>query len=164
MKLDEVTSELLAKAVRIYLDHAYPEDEPGEAVGERADIPAGRRGAELLGDDRFERVPPEADVAGAERFNLRLGNVGYPHMKLGIDRVGKTDEFVLVVDTHDKQLAAVVQAGEQAQFRELLERNRRLQEAIERAWTEAGLPTFTSYLRGRLSGMRSGGNGSRPTQ
>jgi hypothetical protein len=35
----------------------------------------------------------------------------------------------------------------------LLERNDAAKRAIERAWTEAGLPTFENYLRGRLAGL-----------
>ncbi len=151
MKLENVTSELLGEAVAVYLRIAYPEGGLSEAVRERAGLPAGARGAELLGEARFERVPSEAAVEDADRFNLRLGNARYPHMKLGIDRVSKTDEYVLVVDCHDKHFAALVRDGEQSRYCELLDFNRRVQHEVEQAWTEAGLPTFERYLRGRLA-------------
>jgi len=153
LKLAEITSELLAQAVTIYLPVAYPGGGWSQVVGERARLPAGRRGAELLADERFERVPPQAPLEQAARFNLRLGNAVYPNMKLGLDRVSQTDEFVLVVDTHDKLLASAIQEGEREKYRALLEHNRRVQEEVERAWTAAGLPTFERYLRCRMTQM-----------
>jgi len=151
--LEEITSELLSRAVELYLAVAYADGEPSEAVRGRAEWPEGLRGADLLGDERFERVPPDAPVHEAERINLRLGNARYPHMKLGIDRVSHSAQYVLVVDTHDKHFAAMVQDSERSQYRDLLNYNARVQQHIERAWTEAGLPTFERYLRSRLTDL-----------
>lgn len=155
--LSEVTSELLSRAVAIYLEIAYPGSPPSEAVRERAALPDSKAGAELLSEERFERVPADAAPENAMRFNLRLGNARYPHMKLGIDRVSNSESFVLVVDTHDRHVAAMVQDGEREAYQALLAHNTGVQERIEQAWTEAGLPTFEQYLRGRLSGLRKGG-------
>lgn len=160
MTLNQVTSKLLRQAIELYLDRAYPDGAPSEAVRQRAQLPEGRAGADLLSDPRWERVPGAADAEAAARFNLRLGNNRYPHMKLGVDRVSGSDQFVLVVDTHDKHFAQMVQAGEQAEYRELLEHNARVQHEIERAWTAAGLPTFERFLRSRLTDM-AGGRGGR---
>jgi len=151
--LEEITSELLSTAVAAYLSIAYGDGEPSEAVRLRADLPGGLRGADLLADERFERVPPDVPVDQAERINLRLGNDRYPHMKLGIDRVSNSSRYVLVVDTHDKHFAAMVQDGERSQYRDLLAHNARVQQQIERAWTEAELPTFERYLRSRLKDL-----------
>ncbi|HOI56738.1 MAG TPA: hypothetical protein PLP01_15920 [Phycisphaerae bacterium] len=159
MKLDDITSELLSRAVATYLKTAYPHGEPSEAVRRQADLPPGRRGRELLDDERFERIAGGSDPAAVQRFNLRLGNESYPHMKLGVDRVSGTDDFVLVVDTHDKHFAMMVQQNEQDRYKELLQRNDATKQAIERAWTEAGLPTFENYLRGRLAGLSRRANG-----
>jgi hypothetical protein len=154
VKLDDITSELLSRAIDTYLKTAYPHGEPSEAVRRQADLPPGRRGRDLLDDQRFERIVGDgADPASVQRFNLRLGNESYPHMKLGVDRVCGTDDFVLVVDTHDKHFAMMVQQSEQERYKELLRHNDSVKQAIERAWTEAGLPTFENYLRGRLSGL-----------
>jgi len=187
LKLDELTSEALGRAIEIYLRLAYAGGEPSEVVRGRAAIPAGRRGKELVDDPRFEKVPVrteveslnpspgpaghplprergeeeatpspyplpsrERDEEAAERYNLRLGNAGYLNMKLGVCRVAATEDYVLRVDTHDRQFAAMVQERENAEYRALLERNRRLQNEIERAWSEAGLPTFERYLREQL--------------
>ena len=153
MKLDEVTSELLSRAVAVYLDAAYPDGGVSDTVRERARLPEGVAGADFLADERFERVPADVPVTEALRFNLRLGNARYLHMKLGIDRVSDSDRYVLVVDTHDRHFAQMVQTGERAEYRELLDYNQRLREAIEKAWTAEGLPTFERYLRTRLSGL-----------
>jgi hypothetical protein len=73
-------------------------------------------------------------------------------MKLGLDRVPETEDWVLVADSHDRQLMAVVQAHERAALEALLQHNADLKMRIERRWTEAGLPTFERFIRGRLSG------------
>jgi len=151
--LEEITSELLSRAVSLYLAVAYADGEPSEAARHRAELPEGRRGADLLGDERFERVPPDVPVGKAERINLRLGNARYPHMKLGVSRVSNSSQYVLVVDAHDKHFAAMVQEGERSQYRDLLNYNARVQQQIERAWTEAGLPTGERYLRSRLTDL-----------
>ena len=38
----------------------------------------------------------------------------------------------------------------------LLEHNRQVREAIEKAWNAAGMPTFESYLRSHLDRLRGG--------
>ena len=165
MTLDEVTSDILSRAIGIYLRIAYGDGGYSDAVRDRAALPEGRSGDRLLADPRFERVPTDAEVARADRFNLRLGNAGYPHMKLGVDRAGESEQFVLVVDTHDRHVAAMVQEGEREAYQALLDANRRISQEIERAWTEAGLPTFERYLRGRLAASRGGAapeGGERP--
>jgi len=156
VKLEELTSELLAQAIGIYLQRAYPDGPAPEVVRGRAEIPPGLRGAALFADERYERVPPKTAVEQATRFNLRLGNAMYPNMKLGVDRVGGSAEFVLVVDTHDKLFASVIQESEREKYRALLDHNRRLQEEIQRAWSAAGLPTFELYLRAQMAGLARG--------
>ncbi len=157
MRLSDITTELLQVAIGLYLERAYQNsDQIPESVRQRAELPPGLAGPALLELDIFERVPADAAPEEAQRFNLRLGNAGYLHMKLGIDRVSGTDEFVLVVDTHDKHFAALVQGGEQDQYRALVDRNAGVKQAIESAWAEADLPTFQGYLRQRLKSMKDG--------
>lgn len=157
MKLDEVTSELLSRAIDIYLAIAYPQGGYSDSVVERARLGQGLRGQPLLGDPRFERLPADVTVAAAQRFNLRLGNALYLHMKLGIDRVSESDQYVLVVDTHDKHFSEMVQEKEREMYRDLLTHNQRVHDEIEKAWGAAGLPTFERYLRSRLEGLRGRG-------
>lgn len=166
MHLADITGKMLQQAIDIYLQRAY--ENPGQipdSVRQRvAAIQVERQGAELMEQEVFERLPAGSAAGEASRFNLRLGNVGYLHMKLGIDRVSGTDEFVFVVDTHDKHFAALVQGGEQDQYKALVDRNAGVKEAIETAWTAAGLPTFQGYLRQRLEAMKNGRHDRRSNQ
>jgi len=157
VKLDDFDSKILSRAIKVYLASAYPSGQVSEAVRERADLASSPDGVALLSDQRFERVPAEATVRKAMRFNLRLGNDRYPHMKLGIDRVSGSEDFVLMVDTHDKHFAKMVQQKELAEYRALLDHNDALKQSIERAWTEAGLPTFENYLRSHLADLQRPG-------
>jgi len=151
VRLDDFDSEILLRAIEVYLASAYPSGEISEAMRRRASMAWSPGGVALLADERFERVPADAAVQEAMRFNLRLGNERYPHMKLGIDRVSGSEHFVLMVDTHDKHFAKMVQQAEQADYKALLDHNDALKRSIERAWTEAGLPTFENYLRHYLA-------------
>jgi hypothetical protein len=72
-------------------------------------------------------------------------------MKLGADRIPDSQEWVLAVDCHDRQLLTVVSESERATLEALLRRNNELKTRIERRWTEAGLPTFERYIRSRLA-------------
>jgi hypothetical protein len=150
LRLDELTSETLARAVAIYLARAYPEGGMPEAVAARARVPGDLAGEALVERMPFERVPPEAGPRAAQRLNLRLGNSAYAHMKLGLDRVSETDQWIFTVDTHDKHFAALVQSSEQEQYRQLRAWNERVKSEVESAWAAAGLPTFEQYLRGYL--------------
>jgi hypothetical protein len=160
LNLTDITSEMLRQAIGIYLERAYesPGQIPDSVRGRAASaVSSGLSGPALLALEVFERVPSEAPVEQANRLNLRLGNVGYLHMKLGLDRVTGTDDFVLVVDTHDRHFAALVQGTEQDQYKALVDRNAGVKEAIETAWHEAGLPTFQGYLREKLKSMKERG-------
>ncbi len=157
VKLDDLSSEMLSRAVEVYLASAYPSGEVSEVVRRHASVASSPGGLALLAEERFERVPAEAEVQEAMRFNLRLGNERYPHMKLGIDRVSGSEHFVLMVDTHDKHFAKMVQQTEQAEYKALLDHNVALKRLIERAWTDAGLPTFENYLRGHLAELHRPG-------
>jgi hypothetical protein len=151
MTLREMTRAVLAEAVRVYLDEAYGASPLPPAVRARLVWPAGD-GLEALAEaEVFERTPDDVPVAECDRVRLRLGNREYPHMKLGADRIPDSQEWVLAVDCHDRQLLTVVSESERATLEALLRRNNELKTRIERRWTEAGLPTFERYIRSRLA-------------
>jgi len=143
---------MLEEAVRLYLAEAYAGSSPPLEVRARLEWPSADSLEALLAAPMFERSPADAPPAECQRIRLRLGNRAYPHMKLGLDRVPETEDWVLVADSHDRQLMAVVQAHERAALETLLQHNADLKMRIERRWTEAGLPTFERFIRGRLSG------------
>lgn len=157
MRLDELSRERLSEAVRLYLDEAYGGAEPPPVVRGRLAWPEGATAADAASGEVFERTPPDAAPAECQRLRLRLGNRIYPHMKLGLDRIPGTEDWVLVVDAHDMQLAAAIQESERAAFEKLTRHNTEVKTRIERRWNEAGLPTFTAYVRGRLATHKDGG-------
>lgn len=158
VKLKDFSRAALEEAVRLYMAEAYEGSAPPPIVQDRLNWPAGDTLEELAAADAFERMPADVPVGECERIRLRLGNPKYPHMKLGVDHVPDTDDWVLTVDSHDRQLLAVIQNNERAALEALLRLNSDLKTRIERRWNEAGLPTFERYIRGRL-GQRGGAEG-----
>ena len=67
------------------------------------------------------------------------------------------DDWVLVVDAHDRQLLAVVTESERAALEAIIRLNGEMKTRIEHRWAEANLPTFEHYIRTRLAARRDGG-------
>jgi hypothetical protein len=167
VNLDEITRERLAEAVRLYLEEAYgdapvpPEVRKRLAWGDGeslADLAAGPgpnpNGAGGAGAPGFERTPTDAPPRECQHLRLRLGNRRYPHMKLALDRIPETDDWVLAVDCHDRHILASVPPDQRGALEALFRENAALKMRIERRWTQAGQPTFENYIRGRLSGRQ----------
>jgi hypothetical protein len=147
-------------AVEVYLTLAYPNRAPGSAV--RAKLEALRSvGPESL----FESPLFEHDAAEPPtRYALRLGNIAYPHMKLVIERSPDGQSHLFCADTHDRHVLPNPASKEYALFQQLIAANQKLSESIDRAWAEAGLPTFREYLRKDLARrQKSSSPGTSPT-
>ena len=71
-------------------------------------------------------------------------------LELSPDRRG----YLLRADTHDKHVAPPAESPEYASFRQLMDENRAIAEAIETAWAAEGLSTFKTYLRDDLARRR----------
>ncbi len=151
VKMEGFSRQIIDEAIRLYLQEAYGDASPPESVQKRLRLPPGETLAELAVAGIFERTPLGAPPAECARIRLRLGNRGYPHMKLGVDRVPDTDDWVLVADCHDGMLPAAAQAAERGAVEAIVKQNADVKTRIERRWTEAGLPTFEQYVRRRLS-------------
>ncbi|MCX5675906.1 MAG: hypothetical protein NTX87_12945 [Planctomycetota bacterium] len=152
MALSAFTRAMLEQAVRLYLEEAYGGARLPDKVLARLAWPAGGDTLEQLAcAEVFERSPADVPPAECDRLRLRLGNPRYPHMKLGVDRVPDSGDWVLVVDCHDRQWMAAVQEDERAALEALIRSNNELKARIERRWAEAGLPTFEQYIRSRLA-------------
>jgi hypothetical protein len=149
--LQDMTRAVLTQAIRVYLEEAYGAAPLPPAVQARLEWGPGATLEELAAAEVFERTPDDLPIEQCDRVRLRLGNREYPHMKLGADRIPDSKEWVLAVDCHDRQLLTVVSESERAALEALLRRNNELKTRIERRWTEAGLPTFERYIRGRLA-------------
>jgi hypothetical protein len=153
--MEGLTTELLGRACRIYLELAYPD---GEAC-----IPVKKRLYwDIAPEDPLERylspqVGPElcqkiGKVTGCKPgFAFRLGCTHFPHLKL--QAVWSSRGWVFGVDTHDHFVASgLPESSPEAQaWRLVLEANRQLKEQIELAFANAGLTTFHTLLRADLA-------------
>ena len=146
--------DTLRRAVAIYLEIAYHGAEPPPAVRRRLDWSAGCDMGEVVTRPPFERVGRTPD--GQPIFGLRLGNAGYPHMKLQVQPWDVKDGFLLSVNTHDHALALDPKSPDAAAFMRLQAENQRLKVEIEQAWDQNELPTFPRYLRNYLAQQARG--------
>jgi len=146
LKLDEIPSSMLARAIEIYLPAAYPNGRIPPYVLELARVDAEKPLRAALERDRVERRFLPGKPEAADKFRWRLGNEDYPHMKLGIERCSEADDFVFVVDTHDRDFPLGSSVLQTPEFGELLHHNSEVKREIERRWQEAGIPTFSAHL------------------
>src|SRR5438105_2129378 len=153
--MNGLTTALLGRACRIFLQLAYPDGEDT--------IPAKRRVYLHLAPDQplADYLPPAPAASGIGQelpasdnrprgYAFRLGSATFPHLKLQVvDYNGSA--CVFHVDTHDTfQPGLPADHPEAKRWRSLQEGNRKLKEQIERAWEREGLTTFNSLLRDGL--------------
>jgi hypothetical protein len=94
----------------------------------------------------FERGGSEGAV-NPPFMRLRLGNTHYPHMKLSLDLRPDGIGYIFRADAHDAHCCPGADSPEYGSFRDLMEKNQAIVQAIEADWTAAGVPTFKSYLQ-----------------
>jgi len=144
-----LTTALLERACRIFLERAYPQ-------GLDTIPPPKNRFLALDITQPVESVlvppvcqPLKRHDGSLRGYVLRLGSAAHPHLKMQI-----IDEYdtgcVFSVDTHDRFLMDPSHP-DAARWREFQAANRRLKEEIEHAWEEAGLLTFNALLRRELA-------------
>lgn len=147
--MNGLTTALLERACRIFLERAYPEG--------RHAIPPPKIDFLVLDAEQPPEtvlIPPVCQPlprrdGGPRGYSLRLGSSVHPHLKLQIaDQEGVG--CVFSVDTHDG-FSVDPAHPDAARWTELQTANRRLKEQIERAWEEAGLLTFNALLRRELA-------------
>jgi len=158
--LKDISRADFEEAVRIYLDEAYGPGEPPDRVKPRLQWPAGETLAEIAVGDAFERRPPDVPPEECRLIRLRLGNPRYPHMKLGLDHIPDTGDWVLRVDCHDRMLMEAANEAERDLVRQVVSCNAEVKSRIERRWAAAGLPTFEQYVRDQLAARK--GDCNRP--
>ncbi|HAU37945.1 MAG TPA: hypothetical protein DCX07_09550, partial [Phycisphaerales bacterium] len=123
------TADQIRQAVRVYLEHAYPEGIPPGA--QRLVPPEGFRPSDWLSGDGVERDGVPGGVVRS--FALRLGNAQYPHMKLRLSRPPKDEIYLFSVDSHDRFLHAEPGSSDFSQLEALKRHNARLSAAIDAA-------------------------------
>ncbi|HEY7120099.1 MAG TPA: hypothetical protein VH475_26160 [Tepidisphaeraceae bacterium] len=134
------------KAIDDFLQVAY-DGPPPSAVRSRLETLRGREPQEFYDSPVFEHKGegPEAKLL------LRLGNRFYPHMKMTIERRPDRHGCLFRADTHDAHCCPAHTSREYAAFRQLMELNQTVAQAIESAWERDGLPTFKTYLKEDLA-------------
>ncbi len=138
MRLEHMTPTHVRRALRIYLEHAWPE---GCGVRPKARIEDYENIDRLEAFfERFERVA--GGGGGLKRYTLRLGNSRYPFMKLVVQEHLVNGEYFFSIDTHDN-LEIRPDSPDYEEWEELKGYNRELKAEIETAWDVASLPTNT---------------------
>ena len=154
MRLDRLTPALIRRAVQIFLEHAWPDDQPKRPPLTVAHL----EGANTLEEmsPLFER-PPREQSPSCKRFALRLGNYRYPFMKFIVQEYLVPEEYFFSVDTHD-DLRVTPDMPDYEAWQELRAFNRSLKTEIEAAWKEADLPTNEDLriLMERLAELEKG--------
>jgi hypothetical protein len=148
MEWQKPSLEEVWRAVDVYLDVAYAKSAPPTTVKSRVDE---LRGASLSAFYDSSSLERDCVEGPPQKFSLRLGNHFYPHMKLVIEAAPGAGGHIFRADTHDKHIRPSPQSSEYQMFRQLMEKNQRLSEAIESEWERAGLPTFKQFLRDDLA-------------
>lgn len=159
MVTDELPeSEMVFRAIEIYLDHAYA---PGE-------VPKGVRGKveqlRAMGDGGLFACSVVEHERGdlRRRCWIRLGNRFYPNMKLCVEERPDGKGYLFRADTHDRHVRPAEGSKDAAMFREVVEKNAAMSQEIEGAWARAGIPTFRTYLKEDLSRRAAAAEEGRP--
>jgi hypothetical protein len=141
---------MLRQAIDLFLATAYSSGEIPDAVRTRGALDPQRSVAEQLADLRFERYQVDAPLPCVVHA-LRLGSRDYPHLKLEIRPFPNRFGFLFWVNTHDQFYTPDARCRDAERWQKLIAANSVLKEAIERRWTECGLPTFQSTMREKLA-------------
>lgn len=146
---------LVWRAIDAYIKVAYG-GPPPSAVRSRLDT------LRALADDAdsFYDSPvfEKKGDTGESSIMLRLGNKFYPHMKLAIERRPDRHGCLFRADTHDAHCCPVTTSREYQAFRQLMELNQTVAQAIESEWEKEGVPTFKTFLKEDLARRQSTGN------
>lgn len=146
------SAEDIQRAIDLYLRHAYG-DSPGEKVTSL--LPEeGFDPAEFLMSSKVERNPSDAPLEQVRSFTLRLGNAGYPHMKLRLSRPPRGHHLLFSVDSHDAFLHAPPGSPDHDALEELKKHNAAVAKRIAEAWDAAGLLTEQNDLRRHIAEAR----------
>ncbi len=159
--MTELTTALLGRACRIFMERAYPSG--------LASIPPKKRPYYDMDPERpvCDYLPPSPTAAGIVQdlsarkeclraYELRLGCGHFPNLKLRVQmmewRGGPA--WLFSVDTHDAFSRTSIQPPpdhpDAAGWLVLQEKNRQLKDRIEDDFEQAGFLTFKGLLRGDL--------------
>jgi hypothetical protein len=142
-KLEDVTTDMVKKAIEIYVAAAYEGAPIPLTAKSRVVLFTDFTGDDLsamLAHDVVERVASDTAPRTIASYAIRLGNPQYPYMKLTLLRIA-ADDFRFAVDAHDQHFELEPADRDALRAHELLEHNSRLKREIESRWRDAGIPT-----------------------
>lgn len=143
MRLEDISVEMLRKALDIYVASAYEQAPLPLTVKTRVsfirEFP-GSALADLLAHDVVERIPSGATPGAAKCYGIRLGNDKYPHMKLLLCKAAD-DDWRFEIDCHDGAFEVANTAPERPRAEELKACNQAFRNRIVNQWRDAELPT-----------------------
>lgn len=119
-------------ATQIYLKHAYPDGAPPHISEKASRLEGMKDSGELLSSTLLEKDDGP--------FCLRLGNSGYPHMKLVFTLEGERPVFY--VDAHDCHFELPPNVEASAKLIRLRADNKNLKQRIEAGWATHHLAIF----------------------
>jgi len=155
-----IVAQDLQRAVRLYLDRAYPDGPfPSAAVQAKIAQIMALPADPIVPLDLFNKDPANLSPS----YALQLGQPMYPFMKLVVDPapppLGQDPQslqsYLLRVDAHDQHLHTPPESPDAAWLAAVRASNQELVEKIEADWAKAGLPTFKEYLRKQLAARRA---------
>lgn len=144
--LRNLTWEMLRSAIGEFLRLAYPIDPVPETIQKRITFNESLPLADHLNAPPFEKYHANAPFPCCV-YALRLGSAVYPHLKMEIRPFTNQLGFVFWVNTHDQFISRQEACHDMDLWRQVMEKNRDLKQAVERAWAAQGLPTFATALQ-----------------
>ncbi|NLF32183.1 MAG: hypothetical protein GX591_15010 [Planctomycetes bacterium] len=145
----------LRRAVSAYLEAAYGGHPPAPLL-ERFLPPAGASVEAWLMGEQVERDPSGVPFEQVRSFALRLGNSGYPHMKLRLTRTDGNTRYVFSVDAHDMVLHAPPGSPDAAALDALKKENARIARCIVECWHAQQVRTEHDRLREMIRQAKDG--------
>ena len=139
---------LVWRAIDAYIKVAYG-GPPPSAVQSRLETLRAMEPGSFYDAAVFEKKGDASSAAAA--VLLRLGNKFYPHMKLAIEKRPDRHGCLFRADTHDAHCCPLSSSREYQAFRQLMELNQTVAQAIESEWEREGVPTFKTFLKEDLA-------------
>lgn len=137
----------IRQAVDIYMKHAWITP-PGEQFTSQLPPQGDFDPAAWVMGELVERdYSGDKTLDNLKSAAFRLGNTFYPNMKLRLNRIPNSNEFLFSVDSHDAILQAPEGTPDHAMLEELKAANAQIAEAILGEWDKAGIMTERNYLR-----------------
>src|SRR6476661_6551157 len=119
---------IMQRAIDTYMRVAYADAQPPVTVRSMIATQRSWKG-------RFVDTPTfvKDQPGNATKYQMRLGNADYPHMKLTCELSPDGTSFLFKADSHDAHCCPPAGTPEHGEFRKLMDKNQQVVSAIENA-------------------------------